>query len=100
MAYTTVDEVLAVGPGTLLAKVDIESAYRLIPVLLQDRTLQGVKWKGAIYMDSMLPFGLRTWKEGTAIHAYIRSTTLLSSSKKKKEELQLQAVWLNQLLNR
>ena len=72
MAYTTVDEVTAQAlAGTLLANVDIESAYRLIPVLPQDRTLQGVKWKGAIYMDSMLPFGLRTWKEGTAIHAYI-----------------------------
>ena len=62
MAYTTVDEVAAqaaaLGPGTLLAKVDIESAYRLIPVHPQDRVLQGVRWEGAVYVDPMLPFGL------------------------------------------
>ena len=55
MVYTTVDEVgaqaAALGPGTLLAKVDIESAYWLIPVHPQDRVLQGVRWKGAVYVD-------------------------------------------------
>ena len=44
---TTVDEVVAqaavLGRGALLAKVDIEAAYRLIPVHPQDRILQGMK---------------------------------------------------------
>ena len=39
LVYTTVDEVAAqaagVGRGALLAKVDIEAAYRLIPVPLK-----------------------------------------------------------------
>ncbi len=63
MAYTTVDKVAAqaalLGKGALLAKIDIESAYRLIPVHPQDRVLQAMKWQGSIYVDPMLPFGLR-----------------------------------------
>ncbi len=46
MAYTTVDEVAAqaalLGKGGLLAQIDIESAYRLIPVHPQDRILQAM----------------------------------------------------------
>lgn len=47
-------------PGALLAKVDIESAYRLVPVHPTDRPLQAMEWGGAIYVDPMLPFGLRS----------------------------------------
>ena len=64
LSYITVDSVAQVvrqlGTGSLLAKMDIESAYRLIPVHLQDRILQAVEWKGKIYVDPMLPFGLRS----------------------------------------
>ena len=64
LAYTTVDEVAALiaklGPGALLAKVDIESAYRLIPVHPQDRPLQAMRWEGQLYIDPMLPFGLHS----------------------------------------
>ncbi len=46
LMYTKVDEVAAQavcsGRGALLAKVDIEAAYRLIPVHPQDRVLQAV----------------------------------------------------------
>ena len=48
------------GKGSLLAKMDIESAYRLVPVHPQDRILQAVEWDGQIYVDPMLPFGLRS----------------------------------------
>lgn len=64
LSYLSVDEVARVvaslGTGTLLAKIDIESAYRLIPVHPQDRCLQGVRWEEKIYVDPMLPFGLRS----------------------------------------
>ena len=40
--------------------MDIESAYRLIPVHPHDRVLQAVSWNGEIYVDPMLPFGLRS----------------------------------------
>jgi len=50
--------VAQLGHGSLMAKVYIESAYRLIPVHPQDCPLQAMKWKGKIYEDPMLPFGL------------------------------------------
>ena len=48
------------GRGTLLAKVDIKSAYRNIPVHPDDRWLMGMQWGGALYVDTALPFGLRS----------------------------------------
>ena len=64
LTYTSVDEVAAVAarypPGALLAKIDIESAYRLVPVHPADRRLLAVEWQGAVYVDPMLPFGLRS----------------------------------------
>ena len=64
LAYTTVDTVAAqaasLGRGALLAKVDIEAAYRLIPVHPQDRVLQGIQWNSMTYINPMLPFGLRS----------------------------------------
>ena len=64
LSYTTVDDIAAVvaqlGRGALIAKVDIESAYRLIPVHPDDRPLQAVQWDGSVYVDPMLPFGLQS----------------------------------------
>ena len=64
LTYTLVDkvaEVIAALPrGALLAKIDIEAAYRLVPVHPLDRPLQAVEWGGALYVDPMLPFGLRS----------------------------------------
>lgn len=65
LQYTSVEEVAGIiarlGEGTMLAKVDVEAAYRLVPVHPQDRLLQGVQWpKGKVYVDPMLPFGLRS----------------------------------------
>ena len=42
----------------ILAKIDIESAYRLVPVHLLYRPLQAVERGGALFVDHMLPFGL------------------------------------------
>ena len=64
LTYVTVDTVArtvqALGTGTLMAKVDIESAYRLIPVHPDDRPLLGFQWRGSVFCDAMLPFGLRS----------------------------------------
>ena len=48
------------GKGALMAKVDIRSAYRNVPVHPDDRWLMGMMWKGALYVDKSLPFGLRS----------------------------------------
>eukprot|EP00731_Ephydatia_muelleri_P038276 Em0703g1a len=62
--YTSVDDMATVaaelGQGALMTKVDIEAAYRLVPVHIHDRPLLGMEWKGQIFADPMLPFGLRS----------------------------------------
>ncbi len=64
LCYTSVDKearaAMHLGRGTLLAKLDIKSAYRLLPVHPADRHLLGVRWKGCTFVDAMLPFGLRS----------------------------------------
>ena len=52
--------ITAMGPGFLLAKFDIESAYRLIPVHPDDRPLLGMMWRDKLCVDTALPFGLRS----------------------------------------
>ena len=53
----TVRSILDLGVGTLIAKLDIESAYSVHPA---DRLLLGMSWKGQVYVDTVLPFGLRS----------------------------------------
>ncbi len=64
MAYSSVDQavqcIIRLGRGAVLAKFDLESAYRAVPVHPQDRMLLGMSWKGKGYVDGALPFGLRS----------------------------------------
>ena len=64
LSYVTVAEVAEtvqrLGRGTLMAKMDIRQAYRNIPVHPLDRRLLGMLWKGKVYIDTTLPFGLRS----------------------------------------
>jgi len=64
LSYVSVDdaarEVFRQGQHSLMAKVDIKSAYRNIPVHPDDRWLLGMQWGGAVYVDAALPFGLRS----------------------------------------
>ena len=56
-AYTFINEL---GPGTLLSKIDLKDAFRLIPVNPLDWNLLGIHWRGKFYIDTCLPFGLRS----------------------------------------
>ena len=62
--YTSVDEacerVVAKGRGAMLAKFDAEGAFRTVPVHPDDRWLLGMQWEGQVYIDKVLPFGLRS----------------------------------------
>ena len=62
--YITIDDavqkIIDWGPGTQMAKIDIKSAFRLIPVHPADRHLLGMKWKEYTFIDTCLPFGLRS----------------------------------------
>ena len=57
---TAIRKIVQLGPQSLLAKIDIKSAFRLIPVHPADRHLLAMSWKGSLYIDMCLPFGLRS----------------------------------------
>ena len=64
LSYMKVDDivqqVLQLGRGALLAKIDIESTFRNIPVHPNDRHLLRMRWCNQLYIDTILPFGLRS----------------------------------------
>ena len=45
------------GKGSFLAKTDIASAFRIIPIRPQDYELLGMFWKGQYYYDKCMPMG-------------------------------------------
>ena len=55
LTYITIDNailnILESGKDTMLAKIDIKSAFQLLPVHLEDRGLLGMRWKDQIYID-------------------------------------------------
>ena len=52
--------IIRTGKGALMAKVDIEKAYRIVPIRPEDRYLLGMKWRDKYFVDLALPFGLRS----------------------------------------
>ena len=64
LKYTSVEVVAAatrrLGESALLAKMDINLVYRLVPFHPSDRPMLGVRCKGAFYVDVALLFGLRS----------------------------------------
>ena len=59
--YATVGQaiqhILNFGQGCYLAKTDIKSAFRIIPVSPADYHLLGFSWQGKYYYDKCLPMG-------------------------------------------
>jgi len=48
------------GVGCWLIKLDVEAAYKQVPVRQADRALLGLKWRGKYYYELALPFGLKS----------------------------------------
>ena len=64
LSYCTIDDVYdfinQMGSGTLFSKIDLKDAFRLIPVHPSQWNLLGISWKTRFYVDTCLPFGLRS----------------------------------------
>ena len=64
LKYISIDnaiqKIFSQGRGAMLAKIDVKSAFRLLPVHPSDRHLLGMSWNNALYIDTCLPFGLRS----------------------------------------
>ena len=67
-----VDNLRTCGQGCYMAKIDIESAYRCIPVNPLDWPLQGMQWDGQFFFDIVMQFGLSS---ASAIFEYFASAT-------------------------
>jgi hypothetical protein len=52
--------VCKLGRGCMMSKLDIKSAYRLIPIRPNDWPLLGMRWKQKFYFHTSLPFGLKS----------------------------------------
>lgn len=55
---TIANTVILLGQGSLLAMADVKEAFRIIPVAPVDRLLLTMQWKGKLYTDKVLSFGL------------------------------------------
>lgn len=64
LSYASVENatqfIKILGHGTLLIKIDLKSAYRVVPIHPTDRHLFGIEWNSHMYIDQALPFGLRS----------------------------------------
>ena len=50
-------QIKRIGNGAFIAKSDIESAFRLLPVKKEDYHLLGFQWKGKYFFEKTLPMG-------------------------------------------
>ncbi|XP_055350097.1 uncharacterized protein LOC129596778 [Paramacrobiotus metropolitanus] len=64
LTFCSVDDavrlLLQLGKGALMAKFDIQHAFRLVPVRPADWHLLGYQCNGLFYFDIVLPFGSRS----------------------------------------
>ena len=64
VTYESLDRVIALvhqmQPGALIGKVDIESAFRIVPIHPLDRHLLGFKVNEEFFFDKCLPMGCRS----------------------------------------
>jgi len=64
LKYVTVDRaieyILQLGRGCFLSKVDIEGAFRIIPICPENFRLLGILWKEKYYYDTRLSMGGRS----------------------------------------
>lgn len=62
--YIHVDHIIRMvsqhSQGALMAKFDVEAAYRNIPIHPSDHFLLGMRWRGKYYVHLALPFSLRS----------------------------------------
>ena len=78
--------VVALGRGCLLIKLDVEAAYKQVPVDPKDWHLLGFMFEGKFYYERVLPFGLRSscrlWDMfAAALHFFCENLLGMSSPK-------------------
>ena len=88
--YARIDDAIKpikeVGQGCYLAKTDIKSAFRIIPIRPEDYPLLGMTWQEQFYFDKCMPMGCSsscpTFAQGP--HSAARSSRALLLSMESK----------------
>ena len=61
VTYARVDDavqlIIRSGVGSFVAKTDIKSAFRIIPIRPEDNHLLGMRWRGRFYYDRCMVMG-------------------------------------------
>ena len=61
VSYASINDAIDVlkrtGAGCFMAKTDVKSAFRIIPIHPNDYPLLGMKWENLYYFDRCLPMG-------------------------------------------
>ena len=64
LSYVRVDDAIhilqSLGKRAFMAKTDLKTAFRLIPIHPNDWSLLGIYWQSQYYVDMYLPFGVRS----------------------------------------
>ena len=64
LKYVTVDDAMDIisklGKGTLLTKIDIKDAFRILPIHPDHRPFHCIKWENCYYVYARLAFGSRS----------------------------------------
>ena len=80
VSYSTFDDatskLLTLGPGTLLAKTDIDSAFRLIPIHPDDHCLLGFRFKDLFYFDTCPTKQEKTESAALSLLSWVGNWTL------------------------
>ena len=53
-----VDYILELGRFTQMVKLDLKSAYRILPIHPCNWSVHGMSWEGQVYLEHCLPLGL------------------------------------------
>ena len=65
LRYCSIDSAIAIlntlGPGTLMGKMDLKNAFRLLPARHEDWYLLAIQWQGHWYLDKCLLFSLHSY---------------------------------------
>ena len=55
-----IDSILQLGPGCILSKSDVEHAFKVIPVAVDDQPKMGIYWESSYWYNKTLAMGCRT----------------------------------------
>ena len=51
VTYDSIDTITMLVKGALMSKTDIQDAFRIIPIHVNDHKLLGFSWRGSYYYD-------------------------------------------------